>query len=420
MTSSLLFFILSLVVLIQSEDIKTFVNDKVIRLQVTERSDLMYLADQYENNRSLDFWIEPFREGNIDIRVTPDVYPSFTQELGKRDIPYDILINNVQELIDQQLMRDNTTGPQAFSLTQYNTWDDIQEYITLTFPNRHPNHVSVVTVGRSYQGRDIRAVRITSGNTRKDNAIWIQAGIHAREWIAPATSLWIMTHSLQDNAEDWAEIYQNAEVFWIPNLNVDGYYYTMNGDRMWRKTRRPNSGSSCVGTDPNRNYPYGWGRNDGSSGQPCSETFRGQGPLSEPEILATTTYLTNLANSHNVVGFMCLHSYSQLWLSPWGYISSATPDATLQNQLGAQATTALRSWFGTNYQYGPISTVLYLASGGSVDWAYGQLGVVYSYTPELRDTGFYGFLLPASQITPSGQETNEALLVWARRSLGIA
>ena len=28
---------------------------------------------------------------------------------------------------------------------------------------------------------------------------------------------------------------------------------------MWRKTRKPNSGSFCVGTDPNRNFATGWG-----------------------------------------------------------------------------------------------------------------------------------------------------------------
>lgn len=44
------------------------------------------------------------------------------------------------------------------------------------------------------------------------------------------------------------------------------------------------------------------------------------------------------------------------------------------------------------------------ASGGTIDWTYNQ-GIKYSYTFELRDTGRYGFLLPASQIIPTAQET---------------
>lgn len=30
-------------------------------------------------------------------------------------------------------------------------------------------------------------------------------------------------------------------------------------DRTWRKTRKPNPGSKCNGTDPNRNFGTGWG-----------------------------------------------------------------------------------------------------------------------------------------------------------------
>jgi len=36
--------------------------------------------------------------------------------------------------------------------------------------------------------------------------------------------------------------------------------------------------------------------------------------------------------------------------------------------------------------------------------------VTYSYALELRDTGRYGFMLPANQIRPSGEETSDAFL----------
>ena len=48
----------------------------------------------------------------------------------------------------------------------------------------------------------------------------------------------------------------------LPVFNVDGYAHTWGGrhNRMWRKTRSPNRGSSsCMGTDPNRNWNYKWG-----------------------------------------------------------------------------------------------------------------------------------------------------------------
>ena len=44
------------------------------------------------------------------------------------------------------------------------------------------------------------------------------------------------------------------------------------------------------------------------------------------------------------------------------------------------------------------------ASGAADDWYKGVLGSRFTFTTELRDTGNYGFILPASQIKPSGEE----------------
>ena len=54
------------------------------------------------------------------------------------------------------------------------------------------------------------------------------------------------------------------------------------------------------------------------------------------------------------------------------------------------------------------------AAGGADDWAYGSANVRYSYTVELRDTGSYGFQLPASQIIPTGKETSAAFFALAQ------
>lgn len=73
------------------------------------------------------------------------------------------------------------------------------------------------------------------------------------------------------------------------------------------------------------------------------------------------------------------------------------------------AAQALRSVHGTQYTVGTVPDLLYIASGSSVDWGYGAAGCEYSYTFELRDRGRYGFILPADQIIPSGEETWAAL-----------
>ncbi len=61
-------------------------------------------------------------------------------------------------------------------------------------------------------------------------------------------------------------------------------------NRMWRKTRSKNSGSSCIGTDPNRNFDAGW----------CSEYLL---PIKINSILEIKLSVhTLLLNQHGILG----------------------------------------------------------------------------------------------------------------------
>uniref|UniRef100_A0A6B2LK86 Peptidase M14 domain-containing protein n=1 Tax=Arcella intermedia TaxID=1963864 RepID=A0A6B2LK86_9EUKA len=183
---------------------------------------------------------------------------------------------------------------------------------------------------------------------------------------------------------------------------------------MWRKTRKPNQGSTCIGTDPNRNWDFHWGEG-GASANPCSETYRGPSAFSEVEVSTVGRFMVDPAN--RVRGYIDFHAYAQLWMSPWGYTTAYPSDYTAQNDLSRRCVDALSAVYGTDYVYGPIANTLYVASGSSVDYSYGVGRIVYSYTPELRDTGSYGFLLPPAQIRPSGVETFAAWKVFAQEVL---
>jgi len=366
--------------------------------------DVYFLADQYENNRSLDFWIEPHQTGDIDVRVTPDIYPSFIQMTQEREIPFSILIEDVQKLLDDQMVQVSS----SFDLKQYNTWAWIDAFLDTCAAN-HPTKVQLIDIGNTYEGRKMRAVRITTGLTNKPRAVFFNGGIHAREWVSPATVLYMMDKLLTDPTNEY--YLDRLDIYVLPVFNIDGYVYTHTNDRMWRKTRRPNSGSTCVGTDPNRNFVRGWG-GTGSSNSPCSETYRGTGALSEIEVRNVVNFLAKDPANVRFNGYIDFHSYSQLWLSPWGYIGSLPPDWNLQNQLSYEAITALQTLYGTVFRYGNTYDTIYPSSGNSNDHTYGELGIIYSYCPELRDTGQYGFLLPPAQIVPSGEETFRALEKW--------
>jgi len=401
------------VVAINGDEMRTFNDHKVLRLTVTEMEDLLFLADQYENNRSLDFWTEPFKLGEVDVHVSDTDEVSFRSELDRRGIEHFVWINNMQELIDHQ-MRKSEKVPQDF-WDQYNSYEDIIDWIN-TLDESYPDLVTVVSLGSTYQGRDLLAVKVTNKYLPGQKpGLFFNGGIHAREWISPATVTWMLNQILQDYETDpfIKDVLDRMELTVLPVFNADGYAYTWSNDRMWRKTRRPNAGTTCVGTDPNRNFPYQWG-GSGTSGNPCTETYHGGSSFSEIEVRTVGEYLVN---EGYFKGYIDFHSYSQLWMSPWGYSYNYPEDYNIQNQVSANAVAALRAVYGTNYQFGTIGNTIYLASGNSADYAYAVAGILFAYAPELRDTGSYGFLLPPSQIKPSGIETYEALKVWMDAAL---
>lgn len=93
-------------------------------------------------------------------------------------------------------------------------------------------------------------------------------------------------------------------------------------------------------------------------------------------------------------------------MHPYGYTCSKTsPDSADQTKGGNLAAAALLAKYNTAFQHGDICNTIYQASGSSVDWTYEAASVKYSYAVELRDTGSYGFTLPAKFIIPSGEET---------------
>jgi murein tripeptide amidase MpaA len=201
------------------------------------------------------------------------------------------------------------------------------------------------------------------------------------------------------------------DVIVCPILNVDGYDYTWTTDRMWRKTLSPNANSPCNGTDPNRNWNDHWGT-AGSSPMACSDSYEGPEAASEIEVQNVQNYLYSIKDK--LVGYVNFHSYSQMWMSPWGWTDDLPPDYEVQNGLSEAAVAAIKATHGKTYEYGPIATTIYPASGSSADYTYDVCGVKYSYGVELRDTGEFGFLLPPAEIVPSGEEIWAAIVAMGK------
>jgi hypothetical protein len=97
--------------------------------------------------------------------------------------------------------------------------------------------------------------------------------------------------------------------------NSTGFVYTQTTDRLWRKNRQTLSGSTCVGRDPNRNWPYKWELTGGASTSPCAETFKGRAPADAPEIQGAKAQVDQLSSGRGIRFYIDFHSYGQyiLW-----------------------------------------------------------------------------------------------------------
>ncbi|XP_077869578.1 carboxypeptidase B-like [Saccoglossus kowalevskii] len=360
----------------------------------------------------ISFWKEPtMTDRFVDIMVTPDFVDGLCSMLQTAEMKYFTNIYNVQEVIDREreLMRSRPReNEDEFDYGTYHRYDEINKWVD-DFVAANLKISSVFTIGNTYEGRELRGVKIGRPGENKP-AIWMEGGIHAREWISPATMLY-MTQLFADGYGDdqtTTKLVDELDWYMLPLLNADGYEFTHTDDRMWRKTRRPNDGYNCIGTDANRNFGYMWG-GEGASAMPCAYNYRGSHPHSEVEVEAVTKFIIN---DPNFKGFVDFHSYGQMWMSPWGYTYDKTPDYDYQNEVNRRCVEALEAVHGTDYIYGPSSS-LYLAAGGSEDWTYGAAGIVLSHAVELRDKD--GFILPEEEIIPCGEETFAGI-----RELGLA
>jgi len=149
----------------------------------------------------------------------------------------------------------------------------------------------------------------------------------------------------------------------------------------------------------------------GANNVACSESYQGSKAASEVEIQIVQSFICD--NNSTIVGYINFHSYDQLWMSNWGYTDDLPADFADQNALSAAAVQAIKSVHGKVYEYGTISRTIYPASGSSADYTYGVCGVKYSYGVELRDTGEFGFLLPATEIIPTGEEIYAGIVAMA-------
>lgn len=293
------------------------------------------------------------------------------------------------------------------SIPGFSCYETVEETFAAAeaFVTNHPTLASWSDVGDSWEktqgsgGYDLKVLKLTNSTIGGDKPkLFINSAIHAREYTtAPlvlAFARWLVDGYGNDADATW--IMDHHEVHLLLQANPDGRKKAEAG-ALWRKNTNtaycgPNSNKR--GADLNRNFTYHWNstNGEGSSGNPCAETYRGPVADSEPEVDTLQAYVRSLwpdrrgptlddpapADTSGI--HLDIHSYSQLVLWPWGTRTAPAPNGSALQTLGR------RFAYFNNYE--PMQSIgLYPTDGTSDGVSYGELGVA-AYTFELG-TAFF-------------------------------
>jgi carboxypeptidase A1 len=236
--------------------------------------------------------------------------------------------------------------------TRYWNLDEINEWMNLMMVD-YPGIVSTFSIGTSYEGREIRGMRINTDVTVRKKSIFFESTIHANEWITTSTTTFIINELLTSPDENVKFLVNRYDWYFVPVLNVDGFAYTWSTDRLWRKTRRPSSNNLlCHGADPNRNWDLFFGE-FGASSNPCSSSYAGDFAFSEPEMKQLSEFVPKL---RDLVGYFSFHSYGQLLMLPFAYTLSHEANYDTLFEIGVNAVEAIKATHRRDYRLGTVSS----------------------------------------------------------------
>ncbi|MFB7516721.1 M14 family metallopeptidase [Streptomyces sp. NPDC056144] len=282
----------------------------------------------------------------------------------------------------------------------------------------YPSIMRKQVIGKTYQGRDIVAIKISDNVATDENEpeVLFTHHQHAREHLTVEMALYLLrelgagygTDSRITNAVN------GREIWIVPDLNPDGGEYDIASGsyRSWRKNRQPNSGSSYIGTDMNRNWDYKWGCCGGSSGTKSSETYRGAAPESAPEVKVVADFVRSrvVGGKQQITAAIDFHTYSELVLWPFGWTTANTATGMTQDDRDAFATVGGKMAASNGYTP-EQSSDLYITDGSIDDYLWGTHRI-FGYTFEMYPTssGGGGFYPPDEVIERETSRNRDAVL----------
>ena len=350
---------------------------------------------------------------NLDQLVENSVYSVINENelhIIQKKMPQ--LLRDFYMVDEQDLARyDNLSGTdEQFPKgdESYTTYAELETELR-EWAASHPDFVQFFSAGKSLEGRDLWGVRLGPTNLAANAMIPAALFVgnhHAREHLSTEVPLLLGRYLVENYGVDQrvTELLNTRHVYIVPMVNPDGSMYDIVGSnyKIWRKNRR-GQGKSVYGVDLNRNYGYQW-NTGGSSGDPGSEVYHGETPFSEPETQNVKKLVEGIPNLRVLLTF---HTFSELILYPWGYSNNA-----VTGQDGKVFTTMAQTMAKWNGYTPEQASALYIASGDTCDWAYGERKI-FCFTFELSPKnawGPIGFYPGAKAIAPTFKANLEPAL----------
>jgi len=399
-----------------------YTGDSVYQLTVENENQIQHLRSLEE--KGFDFWTG-IHFGKVDVRINAKDWAGVKQGLQDLDIKFTTSILDLDSLLEESRSWMSTGNPNRgrtgdFDFEEYHSTEEIQGYMQYLANNY--DYVSIQSIGKSFQKRDMQVLKVCKGGCGNKPAIWIDGGIHAREWISPAAVTYWMKELVVEN-EKHPKLTEKLDWYILPVMNPDGYEYSrekgkIDGNnktpkRYWRKTMSgwtsEIKAGECWGVDANRNWAFEWKGAKDVENKTCMDNYPGTVPFSEVETQHVAAFI--LKRKEQIKFFNTIHSYSQLVLLPWGYTEKKPENYNAMLDLAEKGAKKMQAVHGKKYAVLPIAELypFTVVRGCSFDWALGVAGIPYSFGMELRpedtEDNIGGHLLHPNQIIPTGQET---------------
>ncbi|KAF9821749.1 hypothetical protein SFRURICE_001860 [Spodoptera frugiperda] len=388
-------------------------------------TDQVELVNYLSKALDLDVWSHAIPGHDGQVLVPKDKKPLFQNELTAAGVD---ILDLEDQLLSEAARKNNGSRLDSLPFDQIYTYHQVDTFLEM-LAAAYPETVTLVNAGKSFEGRDIKYIKVSSGDfessteaicsfqsvdsygeerTSTKPIVFMESLLHAREWITLPATLYAIHKLVIDVTEQ--DLIQDIDWIILPIANPDGYVHSHGEFRLWRKNRNTNLGVGCMGVDLNRNFDINW--SEASSNVPCLDNYHGRGPFSEPEASAIKSVFDQYIDRIGL--FLDIHSFGSMILYGYGN-GILPPNGLMIHLLGvrmAESIDAVKMSWNPNYIVGNTAMVLYDASGTASDYAQ-SVGVPYSYTYELPGHRFgiggFGFFVDPAFIEQAGFETWEVI-----------